>query len=163
MMAMKSFTIFQLIEKILWLLLSSIAIFTLCYSTEATHKAISDFSTLFSSYISHKHLRNIANINGMYAGGYGVDGGDTDVKRINQRVEVLSELKRNFSNALKFFSLSLFLSQPTQIEIILMKISIQRNSFIFTCGYFDINMSLLHSVIYTSITYLVILLQFNFE
>lgn len=50
-----------------------------------------------------------------------------------------------------------------QIEIIFTKIIIQRESFVFTCGYFDINMKTLHSFVYTSITYLVILLQFNFE
>ena len=51
----------------------------------------------------------------------------------------------------------------TQVEIIFTKIIIQSESFAFTCGYFAIDMRMMHSFVYTSITYLVILLQFNFE
>lgn len=50
-----------------------------------------------------------------------------------------------------------------QIEIILTQIILQSRSLAFTCGYFDVDMRMLHSFVYTSITYLVILLQFNFE
>jgi hypothetical protein len=83
MLAMKSFTIFQLIEKILWLLLSSLAIFTLCYSTEASYKAINDFSTLFGTYCSHvdDDTRSTDNNNGI-------------AKSINQSIKVLAELMR---------------------------------------------------------------------
>lgn len=61
-----------------------------------------------------------------------------------------------------FFN-TIFLSSSIQIEIIVTKIIIQNESLLFTCGYFDINMRLMHSIVGTSITYLVILLQFNFE
>ncbi|CRK99315.1 CLUMA_CG012766, isoform A [Clunio marinus] len=113
MMTTKNFTIFQLIEKAHWILLSAFAIFSLCYTTESTNKAISDCASLLNTIYSHDDFENI-----------------------NHKVE---------------------------IEIILTKIIIQMESFVFTCGYFDINMKMLHSFVYTSITYLVILLQFNFE
>jgi hypothetical protein len=53
MLATQTFTIFQLIEKALWLLLSSLAIFTLCCSTEAPYKVINDFLTLFCAHVTH--------------------------------------------------------------------------------------------------------------
>lgn len=56
---MKSFTIFQLIEKVQWVLLSALGIFALCLSTESTNKAISDCTTLLSSAYSHDALESI--------------------------------------------------------------------------------------------------------
>lgn len=104
MMAMKSFTIFHLIEKILWLLLSSLAIFTLCYSTEASHKAISDFSTLFCTYTSHDSFYHHCGCYNCCEGGMCA----AKMKGINHRVEVLSELKGNFSIFFYPFSFTFF-------------------------------------------------------
>lgn len=59
MLTMKSFTIFQLIEKVQWVLLSALGIFALCLSTESTNKAISDCTTLLSSAYSHDALESI--------------------------------------------------------------------------------------------------------
>lgn len=143
---MKSFTIFQLIEKAHWVLLSAFGIFSLCSSTESTNKAISDCATLLNSMYSHDAIENI-----------------------NHQLEVCfngSFFSESFSMN-HFFSHELSLCCRccfyAQIEIIFTKIIIQSQSFVFTCGYFDINMRMLHSFVYTSITYLVILLQFNFE
>lgn len=105
MLTMKTFTIFHLIEKVLWLLLSSMAIFTLCYTTEASYKAINDFSTLLCTYISHQSDDDddTENINGMYA------RSGAKMKRINQRVEVLSKITWGIFQMLSIFLLSLFL------------------------------------------------------
>lgn len=46
---MKSFAIFQLIEKAHWVLLSAFGIFSLCSSTESTNKAITDCAALVNS------------------------------------------------------------------------------------------------------------------
>ena len=58
LLAMKSFTIFQLIEKAHWvlLLLSAFGVFSLCFSTESTNKAITDCATLLNSTCSHDAL-----------------------------------------------------------------------------------------------------------
>lgn len=49
LLSMKSFAIFQLIEKAHWVLLSAFGIFSLCSSTESTTKAITDCAALVSS------------------------------------------------------------------------------------------------------------------
>lgn len=59
MLALKTFTIFQLIEKAHWVLLSAFGIFSLCFSTESTNKAISDCATLLNAMYSHDALDNI--------------------------------------------------------------------------------------------------------
>lgn len=138
MLVVKSFTIFQLIEKLHLVLLSAFAVFSLCASTESTNKAITDCATVLNTMYSHDAFENI-----------------------NHKVEVcFNESETIFFIVHTSFHCLLF---PCQIEIIFTKIIIQRQSFVFTCGYFEINMRMLHSFVYTSITYLVILLQFNFE
>lgn len=58
-MTLKTFTIFQLIEKAHWVLLSAFGIFSLCCSTESTNKAISDCATLLNAMFSHDGVDNI--------------------------------------------------------------------------------------------------------
>lgn len=59
MLTMKTFTIFQLIEKAHWVLLSAFGVFSLCSSTESTNKAIIDCATLLSSTYSHEAFESI--------------------------------------------------------------------------------------------------------
>lgn len=53
MLAIKSFTIFQLIEKAQWVLLAALGVFSLCTSTEAALKQISDCSAFMNGIYSH--------------------------------------------------------------------------------------------------------------
>lgn len=59
MLAMKSFTIFHLIEKLQWVLLSAAGVFALCSSTESTNKAINDCAALLDVLYSHDALESI--------------------------------------------------------------------------------------------------------
>lgn len=53
MLSLKTFTIFQLIEKTNWIFLSAFGIFSLCFSTETTNKAITDCTTLLNTMYSY--------------------------------------------------------------------------------------------------------------
>lgn len=154
MLSLKTFTIFQLIERANWILLSAFGIFALCLSSETTNKAITDCTTLLNTMYSHDGDENI----------------NHKVKVRWNHVYTRKCAEKSFFCPFQparwiIFNKAFFflLASSKQIEIIFTKIIIQSESFVFTCGYFDINMSLLHSFVYTSITYLVILLQFNFE
>lgn len=59
MLSLKTFTIFQLIEKANWIFLSAFGIFSLCFSTETTNKAITDCTTLLNTIYSHDACENI--------------------------------------------------------------------------------------------------------
>ena len=59
MLSLKTFTIFQLIEKANWIFLSAFGIFSLCFSTETTNKAITDCTTLLNTMYSHDACENI--------------------------------------------------------------------------------------------------------
>lgn len=99
-LSMKTFTIFQLIEKAHWvlLLLSAFAVFSLCYSTESTKQCISDCATLLNSYVEH------------------------DALNINHKIEVCTLFICEFYSSMNHF-------QPFDVICTRLKSSLQRSSF----------------------------------
>lgn len=59
MLSLKSFAIFQLIEKANWIFLSGFGVFSLCISAETTNKAINDCTTLLNAMFSHDACESI--------------------------------------------------------------------------------------------------------
>lgn len=59
MLAIKTFTIFQLIEKSHWVVLAALGVFFLCSSTESALQQISECSAIVSRMYSHDASANI--------------------------------------------------------------------------------------------------------
>lgn len=55
MVAMKNFTTLQMVEKVLWLILSFLAIVVLCFQTESSFEAINGCSKILCNYDAHQN------------------------------------------------------------------------------------------------------------